>query len=128
MIVWPSLLGCVIVTPVEVAEVTLRRACNDKLYNIEIPAIPFRFCRRHQALDAADIAHSVARPLARPSASASSRSVVFCTRNDVMRITTLNQIFWMLAVTAGAAAYSAAAYDHPCARPACGYYPYPPCY
>ena len=38
--------------------------------------------------------------LARPSASASSRSVVFCTRNDVTRITTLNQIFGMLAVTA----------------------------
>jgi hypothetical protein len=30
-----------------------------------------------------------------------------------MRDTTLNQIFGMLAVTA---------------RPACGYYPYPPCY
>ncbi|HVR59813.1 MAG TPA: hypothetical protein VMT72_23655 [Pseudolabrys sp.] len=43
-----------------------------------------------------------------------------------MRITKLNQIFWTLAVTAGTAANGAAAYDHPCARPACGYSPYPP--
>ena len=67
-----------------------------------------------------------------------------------MRIATLNQIFGMLAVTAtlcgtetalhsafrgamdagaaGAAAFGAATYYHPYARPACGYYPYPPCY
>jgi hypothetical protein len=32
------------------------------------------------------------------------------------------------AMYAGAAAYGAAAYYHPYARPACGYYPYPPCY
>ena len=44
-----------------------------------------------------------------------------------MRITTLNQIFGMLAVTVGAAAYGAAEHD-PYARSACGYYPYPPCY
>ena len=34
----------------------------------------------------------------------------------------------MYAGAAGAAAYGAAAYYHPYARPACGYYPYPPCY
>ena len=47
-----------------------------------------------------------------------------------MRVTTLNQIFGMLAVTATlcgaetALAQNAAAY----AGPACGHYPYPPCY
>ncbi len=34
----------------------------------------------------------------------------------------------MYAGAAGAAAYGAAAYAAPYARPACGYYPYPPCY
>jgi hypothetical protein len=34
----------------------------------------------------------------------------------------------MYAGAVGAAAYGAAAYYHPYARPACGYYPYPPCY
>ena len=34
----------------------------------------------------------------------------------------------MYAGAAGAAAYGTAAYYHPYARPACGYYPYPPCY
>jgi hypothetical protein len=34
----------------------------------------------------------------------------------------------MYAGAAGAAAYGAAAYYHPYAHPACGYYPYPPCY
>jgi hypothetical protein len=36
----------------------------------------------------------------------------------------------MYAGAAGAAAYGAAAYaaPYPYARPACGYYPYPPCY
>jgi hypothetical protein len=34
----------------------------------------------------------------------------------------------MYAGAAGAAAYGAAAYYPPYARPACGYYPYPPCY
>jgi hypothetical protein len=34
----------------------------------------------------------------------------------------------MYAGAAGAAAYGAAAYAYPYARPACGYYPYPPCY
>jgi hypothetical protein len=47
-----------------------------------------------------------------------------------MRVTTLNQIFGMLAATAtwrgaeAALAQNAAAY----AGPACGHYPYPPCY
>jgi len=45
-----------------------------------------------------------------------------------MRITTLNQIFGMLAAAVGAAPYGAAAHDHPYARLACGHYPYPPCY
>jgi hypothetical protein len=118
MIMWPSLLGCAIVMPVEVAEFTFEVPYNDKLYSIEIPAILFRFCRRHTALNAADIAHSVARSLARPSASASSRSAVFCTRNGVMRITTLNQIFGMPAATAtlcGAETALARNYPHlPC--------------
>jgi len=39
------------------------------------------------------------RAIARPTANASSRSVSFCTRNDVMRIPILNQIFGMLAVS-----------------------------
>lgn len=34
----------------------------------------------------------------------------------------------MYAGAVGAAAYGAAAYYHPYYRPACGYYPYPPCY
>ena len=34
----------------------------------------------------------------------------------------------MYAGAAGTAAYGAAAYAAPYARPACGYYPYPPCY
>ncbi|WP_458309368.1 hypothetical protein [Bradyrhizobium sp. 195] len=34
----------------------------------------------------------------------------------------------MYAGALGAAAYGAAAYYHPYYRPACGYYPYPPCY
>ena len=34
----------------------------------------------------------------------------------------------MYAGAAGAAAYGTAAYAAPYARPACGYYPYPPCY
>jgi hypothetical protein len=42
-----------------------------------------------------------------------------------MRITTLNQIFGMLAAAYGVAAYAA---PYPDARPACGYYHYPPCY
>jgi hypothetical protein len=42
------------------------------------------------------------RAIARPTANASSRSVSFCTRNDVMRIPTLNQIFGMLAVSPNA--------------------------
>ena len=50
------------------------------------------------------------RAIARPTANASSRSVSFCTRNDVMRITKPNHIFGMLA----AAAY----YPHTPARPA----------
>ena len=69
------------------------------------------------------------RSLARPSASASSRSVVFCTRNDVMRITALNQIFGMLAASPnatlsvfgkdGSAKDTVAVLKNPsCARPA----------
>ena len=45
-----------------------------------------------------------------------------------MRITTLNRIFGILAAAVGAAPYGAAAHEHPYARPACGHYPYPPCY
>ena len=103
--------------------------CNDKFYNIEFQQSRFDYADAMRRLMQQRL-HVLLqmRSLARPGASASSRSVVFRTRNDVMRITTLNQIFGMLAAAVGAAPYGAAAHDHPYARPACGHYPYPPCY
>jgi hypothetical protein len=67
-------------------------------------------------------------------------------KNDVMRVTKLNQVIGpstsmsfggvaprsafhsaIYAGADGAAAYAAAP-PYPSTRPACGYYPYPPCY
>ncbi len=57
------------------------------------------------------------RALARPKRECFSRSVSFCTRNDVMRLTQLNQFLGMLAVTATMCGIEAAIAQHAAAPP-----------
>jgi hypothetical protein len=59
----------------------------------------FRIRRRHFDAAALQVLLQM-RAVANPSANASSRSVDFCTGNDVMRITILNQIFGMFIAAA----------------------------
>jgi hypothetical protein len=85
---------------VEVAEELFEVPFNDKLYKYLIPALLFRFCRRHAALNAADIVCSLERDLPRPRENTSRSTDRTSAREgmDVMRIT--KSIFGMLAVTA----------------------------
>ncbi len=64
---------------------------------------------RRQAFDAVAL-HVLLqmRALGHPSANASNRSVDFCTRNDVMRVTKLNQILGMFVAAATACVAEAA--------------------
>jgi hypothetical protein len=93
---------------------------NDKFYSIEFQQSFFDYADATRRLMQQKL-HVLLqmRALARPSANASSRSLVFCTRNDVMCVTTLNQIFGTLAVTATlCGAETARAQNYPY-RPCC---------